>query len=60
MSRSRPPQCPQHNTSTSNALAMSWAHVQFQRGEHRSATGGLDASVAGQTLAVGGRSATAR
>ena len=33
MSRSRPPQRAQHNTSTSKALAISWAHVQFRRGE---------------------------
>jgi hypothetical protein len=33
MSRRRPPQRAQHNTSNSNARAISWAHVQFRRSE---------------------------
>jgi len=59
MSRSRPPQRLQHNTSTSKARAMSWAHVQFRRGGRLSAPPS-QGSGAGQASAVtvGGGSST--
>jgi hypothetical protein len=71
MSRSRPPQPAQHNTSTSKALAISWAQVQFRRGERVSAphsrgasgtpmtsTAGAGGSDAAQASAAGGAPAT--
>ncbi len=56
MTRSRPPQRPQLNTSTSKALAMSWAHVQFRRAELGSATRAPGASGAGTGLGAQPRS----